>query len=133
MSESSTRSRTIKALASLDAVAIENKVGPGTPDIEYIGGWIECKQMDRWPKVPVDKPILLKHPLSKEQRLWAIRRARAGGRTWVLLQVGNEWLLFTGPVAARYVGYATKEGLIRVAHSHWTKGLVDDELLEAVR
>ena len=50
MSESRQRSTVIKALKTLDAMAVENRVKPGTPDVEFIGGWVELKYMSKWPK-----------------------------------------------------------------------------------
>ena len=46
------RGRLTKALRSLHAVAVENPVHPGTPDINYSEGWIEAKWLRAWPRKP---------------------------------------------------------------------------------
>lgn len=128
-SERSMRSRVTRALKPLDAVAIENLVQPGTPDVEFIGGWIELKSADAWPKgsntalrVPHFTPL---------QRLWLRRRCRRGGKAWMLLRVGREWLLLGGDVASSIVGNSTKAELVSAAHSYWPKTPTDEELLAA--
>lgn len=129
MAESDMRKKVIKALSSLDAVAVENKVGPGTPDINYIGGWIECKWLRRWPKK--GGTVKIDH-YTPQQRVWARRRAHCGGRVFMLIQRGREWILLHGPVAADILGESTREEIIESSLRYWNKGLVDDELMEAI-
>ena len=125
------RPKVLKALQPLDAVPIENRVGPGTPDVEFIGGWVELKWLRNWPK-GAETPVRLEH-FTPQQRLWLRRRVRRGGRTWLLLQCRREWLLFWGPTAAEHLGRATKGELIRWAHRYWPAGLNNKELLECLR
>ena len=128
MSEQTMRSRVVRLLAPLDGMAVENPVRPGTPDINYIPGWIECKWMRAWPKNADVAPVLMPH-FTKQQRIWLKRRVRAGGEAWLMLQVRREWLIFRGDIAAKIVGYANKPELIVSAARYWENGLVEKELL----
>ena len=130
-SESSMRSRVVRALRSLDAMAVENAVQPGTPDIEYIGGWIELKSVASWPARP-DTPLRVPH-FTVIQRLWITVRCKKGGVAWVLLRVGREWLLLPGIVAASMLGSSTREQLIDLAHRYWSSTPSDDQLLACFR
>jgi len=127
MAESDMRTNLCDRLKKLDAVAVENPARPGTPDVNFIGGWIECKWLRAWPK-RVGTPVKLDHPLLAGQKVWIRRRTRRGGRAWVMLQCGREWLLFRGDVACEYLGTATRAELYQHTRAHWTKGLDVDEL-----
>lgn len=122
------RARVLKALRPLDAIAVENMVGPGTPDVSYIGGWIELKSADRWP--PRGGPLRLDH-FTKEQRAWIRRHERRGGRVDVLLRVGREWILLPGGVAASILGDATRSELIEQSCEFWSRTPSDSLLLAA--
>jgi Mesyanzhinovviridae DNA helicase len=123
------RTKVLRALRPLDAVAVENAVGPGTPDVEYIGGWLELKYLERWPvrggPVRVDFPW--------EQRLWHLRRRRRGGATWLLLRCKSEWLLFDGAVAALYLGVKTLGELLEITDMSWMDGLDEEGLVAWLR
>lgn len=101
--------------AGLDARPVENPVDPGFPDVEYIGGLLELKEVEAWPKRAMT-PLRVEH-YTQEQRIWHSRRARKGGRIHVLLQVGREFLLFDGAVAAELLGNAHQHQLRDVAHA----------------
>jgi hypothetical protein len=106
----------IKALRPLDGKSVENGVGAGTPDVNYADGWIELKSIDRWP--PKGGPLRVPH-FTSGQRVWLVRRRRAGGEARLLLKVGNDWLLLDGTVAALRVGEATREELLEIAEATW--------------
>ena len=109
----------IKALnrAGQDATSVENPAYPGTPDVQFIDGWIECKYLEDWPKR--EKTTVRIDHYTSQQRVWLLRRSIAcskrqteRGLGWLLLYVAKtrEHLLFEGEDAARYVA---KDGMNR--------------------
>lgn len=99
MSEATMRSYLVKKMAEFDAVPIESPTtGKGIPDINYTGGWIECKWLRAWPKGCDTRPVKFEHALSKEQQLWLWRRAKKGGKTWVCAKIGRDWYLWPGDI-----------------------------------
>ena len=132
MSEHDMRGKIIEVLRPLDAVSVENRCGPGTPDVNYIGGWMELKWLREWPKRP-ETPVKLDHDLEPQQRAWLRRRRNRGGAAWVMLQCRREWLLWHGEIAAEIIGTATREELIARCHRYWPNGLNGDELIGVLR
>lgn len=119
--------RVRKALKGMDPVRIENKCEKGTPDVNIsTGSWIELKWQRKAPKR--GGILKLDHEFMTEQRVWAERRAHAGGKSWVLLKVSNEWILLKGTVAAEYLEYTTLEQLKEKAEKVWVQKLNDAEL-----
>lgn len=128
MSESDQRGKVVKGLREYDAVSVENRAYPGTPDVNYIGGWIELKWLRRWPKGWWDNVVAIDH-FTPQQRVWLKRRWRRGGRAFLLLQAQQlNWFLFDGETAAQKVGRCTGEDLHKFALKTWTKGLDMKEL-----
>ena len=127
MSESGMRGNVTKTLRSLglDPIAVENPIFPGTPDVNYVQGWIELKWLRNWPK-RATSPVVLKE-YSQEQRLWIRRRTMAGGKCFLLVQCKREWLLFTHPVTWDMDTY-TKAQMIEKAVKYWDKGINKEEL-----
>lgn len=113
MAESDLNAWIQRALRHRDPVRIENAVGPGTPDIEYIGGWIESKMLPDWPKRK-DTIVRVRHYVP-EQRAWHVKRRTAGGRVHVVIQVASDVLVFDGKVAAQGLGFWTREEMNRYA------------------
>jgi len=130
MSESGMRSRVLRALKPLDAKTVENSIGPGTPDINYIEGWIELKWLRNWPRRD-DTIVTIPH-FTLGQRRWLRNRHERGGNAWLLLQCRVEWLLFHGLDAHDYVGRLSRTGLYKVARERWTRGLNDKELVKCL-
>lgn len=97
------------ALAGLDPVRVENALGSGTgtPDVNYVGGWIEDKYLPAWPK-KANSIVRVRH-YTPEQRAWHIKRCNAGGRVHVVIEVAGEWFVFDGRTAAANLGV------------HWTR------------
>ena len=127
MSESAMRTRVIGMLKHLDAVAVENPACPGTPDVNFIEGWVELKNMRRWPKHP--SAVLLVSHFTPQQRIWLRRRHRKNGNVWLLLQVGREWLLLRGDVAAEHLGSCTRQQLIDRSTLFWAHGIIQEEFV----
>lgn len=125
--ESRMRQEVVGILKPADAISVENSAYPGTPDINYLHGWIELKQRPDWP-ARARTVVKIDH-FSKQQRVWLRRRSARGGRCHMLLKVGQDWLLIEGSVAAKRVGFTTKNELIRMAEKVWRGGLNRDELL----
>lgn len=117
--ERTLRDTVCRALLTLDAIAVENPALPGTPDVNYVEGWIELKSWERWP-VGEDTILRMDH-WTPQQRVRHIRRARAGGRTLVLLEIvqSKDYLLLDGDVAARIMGRATRAQLEAAARARW--------------
>ena len=125
------RARVCKALRSLDAQSIENRsAGPGTPDVNYIEGWIELKKAEKW---PVQSKSVLRLPhFTQQQRVWLRRRWNAGGNAYVLLQVKNEFLLFFGHDAAEWLGRGTRQQLRDAAFRKWCGNEMDKEIAKCL-
>lgn len=89
--------------AGLDPLRVENKVASGTPDVNYMDGWLELKCVDRWPAR--GGALALPH-FTKEQRIFLRTRWQRGGNAWLLLKVvkTRDWLLFDGATAAELLG-----------------------------
>ncbi len=127
------RSRVIKLLEPLHGVAVENDACPGTPDVTYVGGWLELKSRDAWPKRP-ETPLRVRH-FTQEQRIWLRAECAAGGRAFLLLRVRYDWLLFWGETAADVLG--TDDGwranLVNCAIKYWPDRLNEQELYWILR
>jgi len=121
----------VDALRNLDAIAVENSAYPGTPDVAYIGGWIELKESDEWPKRPTT-PLRLPH-FTKHQRAWIRRHSHRGGTVFVLLKVGKkEWFLIDGVEAADKLGVSTRAQIESIARLAFHNGLDSKELLRCL-
>lgn len=85
---------------NLDPIRVENPAHPGTPDVNFVQGWVELKFMPKWPDDSF-RPVRLPHPPQPQQKVWLARRWHHGGPAWLCLLVGNhytgeDWLLFKG-------------------------------------
>lgn len=121
MRESNVRQKICRWLreAGLDASPVENSACPGYPDIEYIGGTIEIKYLSAWPRR--ERTNVQVPKFSPQQRIWLRRRHRAGGLAFLLLVVGEDWLLFDGETAANYLGIRSREELGGLAKHAMTR------------
>lgn len=130
MNEDSIKPTVIKILRELDAVSVENAARSGTPDINFVEGWIELKWKSSWPVRP-QTPLRVE-TFTPQQRAWITRRWRAGGNIWVLLRVGHEWLLFPGLWAALHLGEKTQSELKGNA-KFWSNALEPRTLVDILR
>jgi hypothetical protein len=132
VSEKYLRSVVTKMLCSFDAIAVENPLHPGTPDVNYAEGWIELKYLTKWPKTADVLPVKVAH-FTPQQRIWLRRRIAKGGKSFLLLKVGKkEHLLFKGDDAANYLGMVDRQKLIELACCYMPKGLKKKEFLECL-
>lgn len=92
-----TRATLVRALKPLNAIPVENRVKSGTPDVNYRGGWIECKRLGRWPSGADTNPVRFPHPLLQTQKIWIAKRTAVGGTVFLCTQVGAEWFFFNMP------------------------------------
>jgi hypothetical protein len=125
-------------LSGLDPVRVENMVNQGTPDVNYRDGWIELKYAPKWPTLSTT-PLRVHH-FYKEQRVWHIRRESVGGTSFVMLKVGEEWLLFGGEMAAyclwsipgemlqRTIGDGSRGSLYNLCIARWLSKPSKEEL-----
>ena len=105
------------AIKHLDPVRVENPAHPGTPDVNYIGGWLELKRLSRLPDM--DKVLQIDH-YTPQQRSWAFRRIARGGRCFMLISAGKHWILMRGDVAATSIGFDTTAVVLQKAIKVWT-------------
>jgi hypothetical protein len=123
------RKAVVQMLRPLHAISVENGMcHPGTPDINCILGWIECKATNNWPAKP-DTVVRLDHEFTPQQRIFATKRRKAGGGCWLLLTVDRDWMLFHGDEAAEWIGTKTREQLIKLALRVWTQKPTGEELI----
>lgn len=107
----------------LDATSVENPACPGTPDVQYIDGWLELKFLEEWPK-RAETTVRIEH-FTPQQRCWLLRRfltcqkrKTLHGQVFLLLYVAEtrEHMLFDAKIAARRVA---KDGATREKLYDW--------------
>ena len=120
-------------LVGLHPVRIENSVAMGTPDVNCSLGWIELKQVEAKdiPKRPTT--ILGLDHYTPEQRIFQLKRSRAGGPCWLLLKLDSEWLLFSSKVAAERLGKMTTDETREAATRRWATTPSKEEFQKALR
>lgn len=126
MAESQTWRTLKKAIKELDPYRVENLLDRGCPDVNFVDGWIELKHVPKW---PVRGGVVRIEHYTNEQRIWLMRRWRAGGKAFLLIQAEREWLLYTAPQAQK-VGELTVQEMRDWASVHWPRGLCSSDLVE---
>lgn len=119
-------------LRPLHAIPVENGLFPGTPDVNYAGGWIELKKLLQWPKSCNANPVRVGH-FTPQQRMWLRKRWEAKpGSSWLLIQIENVFLLLEGHTAAEILGNATRPELEAQARAVWTGTINEPELIKCL-
>lgn len=103
MRESNMRQSLVELLRPLDAYAVENACVPGMPDLECTGGWVELKYIPSYPKRKYVTVVRVPH-FMPIQRAWIRRRAKYGGRVFVILRVEDDWFVLPGAPSANHLG-----------------------------
>ncbi len=120
-------------------VRVENRVGRGTPDVNYClpegtEGWLELKSLGRFP-ANSDHEFRIRH-FTRQQRFWIRARVRVGGVVAVLLRVERgprEYLLLPGAWAAEHVGNVSAGEARAAATATWGPAWDRGALLEGLR
>jgi len=107
----------VPELSPLGAFCVENRAEPGTPDVAYVGGWLELKEVP----TPGDLHARLRvrhfRPEQRERIRWMVAR---GHVVHVLLKVGpREWLLFDGVKGAEVIDHTSLLHLRQLAVKRW--------------
>ena len=114
---------------------IENLVAIGTPDVNFcwdgIEGWIELKFVPKWPKYK--GKIITKKLWKPEQRIWALKRIRSGGKSFLFIQIEKDYLLFNSKIAEMDLEVISIEGLFEIALSHWHGSINIEEFKNALQ
>ena len=117
MSEAKLQEKVLKDLEKLDAIPVENPKKPGTPDINYLDGWIELKWL---PKFPKKLTTIVRFPkFTPQQRVWLLKRNMKGGKCFVLAHVDTLYFLFAGVFASKELGRITKIHMLHHALKVW--------------
>ena len=99
---------------------------PGYPDIEFVGGHIELKYVPAYPKRKYITPIRCAH-FTPIQRAWIRRRAKYGGRVFVLIRVEDDWFLLPGSKAANHLGLDWVRRDLITNSLYYTEGQLPDK------
>lgn len=126
MLESNLNARLMKAMRGLHPVRVENPACPGTPDINYSGGWIESKILNRWPADP--QAVVKCDHFTPQQRVWHKRRAVAGGVSYVVIQIEQDVLVLRGNDAADLLGKVNRAKLLKLALAVYRRGINEQHL-----
>lgn len=96
MSETRLWQKLKHALGDHHAQRHENKFPPGIPDVHYVindvAGWIELKYRDAYPR---RSPLKILDPL---QYIWHTKYQKAGGKSFTLIQVEDDYFLSADPM-----------------------------------
>lgn len=118
-----------------EATRHEDKLSRGIADVSFCQegrhGWMELKWVADWPAR--DSTIIRIPHYSTEQKAFLDIKGKAGGNTWLFLQIGSDHLLFDFQ-AAQTVGDVPKAELIDLAEGgYWERRLKYDELAQYMR
>jgi hypothetical protein len=108
VSEQALRELVCAALYRYAAFPCENSALPGTPDVLWIGGCCELKEIDDWP-ARASTTVKLKR-YTDRQRHFLKKWRRHGGNAWLLVRVAStqEYLLYNQPHQFEALANVTK-------------------------
>lgn len=129
LKESTFRKIVVQLLRSYHAVAVENALGSGTPDVYCTLGWIELKSLREWP-VREKSPVRLPH-FTAMQKHWLSKECACGGKAWLLIKIAREWVLIHG-TKVDTVGAVPRDALLALSARHWNKTPSKEELVECL-
>lgn len=118
-----------------DAQSHEDRYSEGIPDLSYgidgVNGWIELKQIEKWPQATdaLAKP----KKFTAAQINWLSRRGKKGGYCFIAVKVGDrDYFIFTHHQAKTIAGGATKEWYFNNAIKKWHGSIKPDQLKEVL-
>ncbi len=114
-----------------EATRHEDTANIGVADVSFcIGGrhsWMELKHLAAWPKRP--STIVRCAHYKPEQWNFLLSKGRAGGYTWLFVQIGSDHLLFHWK-QAKHFGTLNTEDTKRMATKVWLKKMDWRELAD---
>lgn len=118
-----------------DVQSHEDQFSTGIPDLSFaaggVDGWIELKQIPRWPARA--STLVKPSKYTADQVNWLRRRAKKGsGQCFVFVRVDKEYFLFSY-LRARQV----RQGLVqddyrKLSLASWTGGIDPQEFIAAI-
>lgn len=98
----------------------EDKLSSGVADVSFATisgahGWMELKKIDSWPRR--DTTLVRIAHFTEDQRHWLDEKGKAGGNTWILVQVDDYLLLYSWRHAFD-LGNWTREEMF--SHAVWS-------------
>lgn len=114
-----------------DVQSHEDRFSLGIPDLSYgigcVNGWIELKQIDKW---PVKEETLVKpKKFTPQQVSWLKKRNKKGGHCFVFIRVNRiEYFLFRADIARELRKGIPRKDYFCHCIAHWTKSVNPDEL-----
>ena len=117
-----------------DVQSHEDQYSEGIPDLSFgingVNGWIELKQIEKWPKKQITKVKPKK--FTSEQINWINKREKKGGHCFILVKIEKEYFLFYPNWAKRI-----KEGLTETEYNSyciakWDKSINIDDFINII-
>lgn len=117
-----------------DVQSHEDRYSTGIPDLSYgardVNGWIELKQVRKWPVKPAT-PVNLDH-FTASQVNWLRKRGKKGGRCFILVRVDTEYFVFSFHEARLLRAGMTQEAFREKCIQSWSGKIYPEELLKTL-
>lgn len=112
----------------------EDSLSDGIPDISYgmsgINGWIELKQIERWP-VKAETLVKPKH-YTPEQVNWLVDRGNKGGHCFVIVKVHCHIFIFGHHVARDIRSGMSRDDYFVRSYRQWNTSIDINELCDVL-